>query len=56
MNAYDEFKVVICMKGDRRRIVRSREVLLVGSDHGVDVTSLAFEQSDFSFQVLNFLG
>lgn len=34
----------------------SGEVLLVGGDHGVDVTAFAFEEADLSFEVLDFLG
>lgn len=34
----------------------SGEVFLVGSYHGVDVASFAFEQPDLRLEVLDFLG
>lgn len=34
---------------------KSREILLVAGDHGVNVTSFPLKQTNLSFEVLNFL-
>lgn len=34
----------------------SIEVFFVGGDHGVDVSSFSFEESDFCFEVFYFFG